>query len=84
MDSSFDESTKQYILQNLYYLMACANLKLKKFKPAENLFMKAKLVADHCGNNTLKFLRMKINILTALATTLTKLSQVISIYMLLL
>lgn len=70
-----DESKREYLLQNMYYLMGRVNYNLSKHAVAENLLMKAKLVADHSENATSIFLKMKVSILSSLASTLSKRNQ---------
>lgn len=60
----------QNLLQSMYLLLGKTNSKLGKYKVSENCLHKAKLVSDKTKSGSLKFVLLRVSILSALGDTL--------------
>ena len=59
----------QNLLQSMYLLLGKTNYKIGKHKVSENCLLKAKLVSDKTQSGSIKFVLLRVSILSALGDT---------------
>lgn len=65
----------QNLLQNMYLLLGKTNYKIGKYKVSENCLLKAKLVSDKTQSDNIKFVLLRVSILSALGETFSMLGN---------
>lgn len=72
---TFPSLELQNLLQNMYLLLGKTNYKIGKLKVSENCLLKAKIVSDKTQSDSIKFVLLRVSILTALGDTFSALGN---------